>query len=231
MIFLIGINNVMPASKNYTKIQYPRQCEHCGYISNNPQMWFYHKKTHDPIPEGQLCDHGCGSPAKFKGTGGVYSCSKISHRCPEYIKKHSQRIKSHWMRPEAVQRKLKTAETLVKTACTPDAIRKMKETKRKKSGLLTPTDAKNYRHYARAIRERAQMWAKSQGFVLGKQTYHVDHRLSILDAWNANLPAEIVNHPANLQILEAKTNSRKGSKSTITVEELLDLIKLYALRA
>lgn len=100
----------------------------------------------------------------------------------------------------------------------------MKETKRKKSGLLTPQDAKNYRHYARAIRQRAQIWAKEQGYEIGRQTYHVDHKLSILDAWNANLPAEIVNHPVNLQILEATANTSKGAKSTITVEELLNLL-------
>ena len=74
------------------------------------------------------------------------------------------------------------------------------------------------------MRKRAQQWAKEQGYELGVTTYHVDHKLSILDAWKANLPAEIVNHPANLQILEAKQNSSKGSKSSITIDELLKLI-------
>lgn len=217
----------MPASKDYIKIQYPRKCNHCNYVSNNPQMWHYHNKTHDPIPEGQLCDHGCKGLAKFKGTNGVYSCSKISQRCPSYIEIHSERIKSHWQRPDAVERKIKATQTLLETACTPGAIDKMKETKRKKSGLLTPENAKNFRHYARAIRQRAQMWATNNGYKLGQQTYHVDHKLSILDAWKLNLPAEIVNHPANLQILEAKENTSKGSKSSITVEQLYEMINSY----
>lgn len=187
-------------------------------------MYHYHTKTHDPIPSEQLCDHGCGSPAQFRGTGGVYSCVKNSFTCFAYLQQHSARVKTHWERPEATERREQTKKILLKTACTPEAIDKMKETKRKKSGLLTPQDAKNYRHYARAIRQRAQIWAKEQGYEIGRQTYHVDHKLSILDAWNANLPAEIVNHPVNLQILEATANTSKGAKSTITVEELLNLL-------
>lgn len=215
----------MPAPKDYIKIQYPRKCNHCDYISNNPQMWHYHNKTHDPMPSGQLCDHGCGCLAQFKGTGGVYSCSKISQQCPQYIKTHSERIKTHWQRPESTDRKLKTKATLLRTACTPESVKKMKDTKRKKSGLLTPEDAKNFRHYARAIRQRAQLWATDNGYKLGHQTYHVDHKLSILDAWKLNLPAEIVNHPANLQVIEARRNTSKGSKSSITVEQLYEMIR------
>lgn len=214
----------MPAPKDYIKIQYPRKCNHCEYVSNNPQMWHYHKQTHEVISPDQLCDHGCGNPAKYKGTGGIYSCSKVSQRCPEYIKKHSRRVKEHWQRPEAAERKTKATATLLETACTPAAIEKMKKTKKIKSGLLTPDDAKNYRHYARAIRQRAQQWAIEQGYELGQQTFHVDHKFSILDSWKAKLPASIVNHPANLQILEAKLNSSKGSKSSLTLEELMRLI-------
>ena len=216
----------MPAPKDYIKIQYPRKCNHCDYISNNPQMWHYHNMTHDPIPQGILCDQGCGKPALFKNTNSRYTCCKITQHCESYTKEHSSRIKQHWERPGADERKAKTKQTFLESACTPEAINKMKETKRKKSGLLTPEDAKNYRHYARAIRQRAQMWATANGYELGQQTYHVDHKLSILDAWNANLPAEIVNHPANLQILEAKENSKKGSKSIITIEQLYEMIKL-----
>jgi hypothetical protein len=214
----------MPASKDYIKIQYPRKCNHCDYTANNPQMWHYHNQIHDSIPVGQLCEQECGKLALFKNTGGRYTCCKKTQHCERYKKDHSDRVKKHWERPEAEERKFKSTQTLLETACTRQAVEKMKETKRKKSGLLTPDDAKNYRHYASAIRQRAQIWAKEQGYVLGQQTHHVDHKLSILDAWHAKLPLEIVNHPANLQIIEAKKNSSKGSKSSITIEELYRLI-------
>lgn len=216
----------MPASKNYVKIQYPRKCNHCEYVSSNPQMWHYHNKTHNPIPEGQLCENGCDSKAKFLNTKGRYTCKKISHQCPEYVKTHSDRIKKQW-EVAPVERKEKVKESFVARLHNSVTIDKIKETKRKRSGLLTPEDAKNYRHYARAVRQRAQQWAKEQGHSLGQQTYHVDHKLSVLDAWNANLPLEIVNHPVNLQILEAKKNSSKGSTSILTVNELYDMIRLY----
>lgn len=217
----------MPAPKDYVKIQYPRKCNQCEYISNNPQMWHYHNKTHDPIPIGQLCDHGCGKSAMYKNTGGIYSCTKVSHQCTEYLRKHSIRIKEHWQRPEAEERKIQTAKTLLKSACNSVAVEKMKRTKREKFGTLDPKRAKDFRHYARYVRERAQKWAKENGYVLGKQTFHVDHMFSIIDAFNNNLPENIVNHPANLQILEAKKNLSKGSKSILTVDELYDVIKKY----
>jgi hypothetical protein len=204
------------------KHDYPRKCEHCDYVSNNPSMYHYHKKTHNPIPEGTLCWQGCGQLATQCGTGGKYTCLPKAQRCPEYIKHHSIRIAKQW--EGDVERKDKTRRTFINHLHTQEVINKAKETKRKQFGLLTPEQVTEYRHYARAIRQRAQLWAKEQGYVLGKQTYHVDHKLSILDAWHAGLSADIVNHPTNLQILEAKQNSSKGAKSSITVEELLQKI-------
>lgn len=213
-------------NKYQTVISYPRKCNHCDYISNNPQMWHYHKQIHEVISSDQLCEQGCGKPALFKNTGGRYTCCKITQHCDAYIQEHSSRIKQHWERPDAQVRKEKAKKTFLQhCAGNENAIAKLKETKRKKSGLLTPEDAKNFRHYARAIRQRAQLWATDNGYKLGHQTYHVDHKLSILDAWKLNLPAEIVNHPANLQVIEARRNTSKGSKSSITVEQLYEMIR------
>jgi len=209
----------MPATKNYIKIQYPRKCEHCDYVSNNPSMFHYHKNIHNPIDPSQLCDHGCGLPAQYRGTGGIYSCQKVSQHCPGYISQHSDRVKQQWA--NAAERKEKTKESFVNRLHNKETVEKIKQTKRKKSGLLTPELAKDYRHYARAIRQQAQRWAKAQGYVLGQQTYHVDHKFSILDSWNAKLPAKVVNHPFNLRILEAKANSSKSSKSIISLDELM----------
>lgn len=197
----------MPAPKDYIKIPYPRSCEKCNHVSNNPQTYHYHIRTHEPIPSGTLCWQGCGLPAQYRGTGGKYTCQKVTQHCPAYIKSHSNRITEYWQRPNSRSK-----------------IEKQIQTKRKKFNTLTPEDSVKYRHYSSRVRKRAQQWAKEQGYELGVTTYHVDHKLSILDAWKANLPAEIVNHPANLQILEAKQNSSKGSKSSITIDELLKLI-------
>lgn len=218
----------MPKSKNYdnwVKQNYPRKCEHCDYVSNNPTMYSYHKKTHEPIPDGQPCNHGCGQTALFRGTGGKYTCAVVAQHCPEYTRKHSLRVKEQWQRSDSIKRKEETKQSFVGRLHNEETVAKQIKTKREKFGTLDPVKAKEYRHYARAIRQQAQKWAKEQGYELGKQTYHVDHKLSIIDAWNAGLSADIVNHPANLQIIEAKKNSSKGAKSSITLDELLSLIK------
>lgn len=221
----------MPKSKNYNnwiKQAYPRKCEHCDYVSNNPSMYHYHKKTHDPIPKDQLCDHGCGRPALYRGTGGKYTCEKKFSLCPQYLLDLAERTKLSWV--DDTQRKEQTRLTIESRLNTTESIEKRKQTLKKKWGNFTPEQIKDYRHYARRIRQRAQRWAKSQGHILGQQTYHVDHKLSIWDSWQAGLSEDIVNHPANLQILDAKTNAGKGAKSCITIEELLNAINPTSLR-
>jgi hypothetical protein len=202
------------------KQDYPRKCEHCDYVSNNPSMYHYHKKTHNSIPDGTLCWQGCGQPATVLNTHGKYTCLPKTQHCPEYIKQHSARVAKQWV--GADQRKQETKQRFLEHCCgVPEVLQKMSDTKRKKFGTLDPDKAAEFRRYARFIRQRAQRWAKDQGYVLGKHTYHVDHKLSILDAWKAGLSEEIVNHPANLQIIEAKKNCGKGANSTLTVDELL----------
>lgn len=207
-------------------ITYPRKCEHCDYVANNPSMYHYHIKTHESIPEGQLCEQGCGMPAFFRNTKGRYICCEITHRCRSYIEKHAERISEHWKRPDADKRKEQTKKSLVERLHNPETVSKATRTKRNKSGIISPDTILEYRHYARKIRKKAQAWAKEQGYELGKQSYHVDHKFSILDSWNAGLTEDIVNHPANLQILDARANSAKGSKSSITLEELMNLTEL-----
>ena len=200
-------------------ISYPRTCEHCDYVSNNPAMHSYHKKTHEPIPAGQLCENGCNSLALFRGTGGRYTCTHVSQHCPEYLRIHKERVTKQW--EGATERKERTKKSFIDRLHNQGTIDKIKSTKRAKSGLITPDLSKDYRSYARRAREMAQTWAKEQGYSIGQQTYHVDHKLSLLDAWKAGLPLSVVNHPTNLRIIEARENTSKGSKSIITVEELL----------
>ena len=215
----------MPASKNYVKIQYPRKCEQCDYMSNNPSMFHYHKKTHAPVPPGKLCDHGCGTLATCVSTGGVFSCLPTSVRCPAYIKEHSARIVSQWEAPNSNERRLQTKARFMKHCCgNLDTLTKFKATLKKKFGDFTPEQMQDFRHYARRVRARAQRWAKEQGYELGITTLHVDHKLSIRDAWLAGLSESIVNHPANLQVLPATENCSKGWHSSLTIGELMDII-------
>lgn len=209
---------------NWIKKNYPRKCEHCDYVANNPAMYSYHKKTHEPIPEGTVCDIGCGQLATHRNTSGKVVCNEVSHRCPEYTKQHSERVKQHWNSKEG---KLRRQNTNWK-----ELHRKGNETKKetgsyRKPRIHDPETAKTYRYYARAARARAQKWAKSEGYEIGKHTYNVDHIVCLLDCFENDLPIDIANHPCNLQIITAKENSRKGTKIVLTVAELLEKIEQW----
>lgn len=218
--FKLAINNIM-------KINYPRKCHSCDYLSNNPQMFHYHKQIHDEIPDDQLCDLGCGNLATVKTTGGQYSCQKISHQCPSSRKRAAERVKNDWEKPKSNSRRLEIRNRVIDPIEKKKQSMKSSETKRNKIGIFTVEQATDFRHYARRLRTKAQRWARNNGYDIGRQTYHIDHKLSILDAWKLGLSETIVNHPANLQILDAKINSGKGSKSSLTYEQLLENIKAY----
>lgn len=209
----LGIKNKKP------KIKYPRVCE-CGYAANNPSMWAYHQNQHKHISEGVKCEFGCGNLAIYRTTGGKLRCNEKWAKCPKYLEDHADKVKNQWT--NADERKEKTKKTFMKyCAGNKQVTEKMIKTKRFKTGLLTEEKRTNYRRYAYACRKLSQAWAKDNGYETGRQTFHVDHKLSILDAFHAELPPSITSHPKNLRILESKKNSSKGSKSIITINELL----------
>ena len=199
----------MPPPKDYIKILYPRKCEHCNHIANSQPAYFYHAKKHQPIPTSQLCEYGCGQPACVVTSHGKYICNKTFQKCPAYGKKISSVVTNHWK--DNVTRKTNIKNLNFKKA-------------EEKSKNFIPSGLTDYEKYAKRARYHARKWATQAGHKLGRKTYHVDHKFSIMDAWNAGLAVEIVNNPANLQILEAKKNSSKGMKSSITLEELMNLL-------
>ena len=198
---------------------YPRKCETCDYISNNPSMFHYHKKTHYSV-EGKLCDHGCGNPAKFVKTNGKYTCSENSQHCPQYLAEHAERIRQQWVGDD--RRREDTIVSLRSRLHNEENARKISATRRAKTGLLTEEVRTSFRKYARACRSLSQLWAKDNGYKLGPQTFHVDHIYSVLDGFKNEIAPAIISHPANLRILEAKKNTSKGPKSEITLQELLE---------
>lgn len=184
-------------------------------------MYHYHIKTHDKLPEGQLCNHGCEKLATHKGTGGVYSCQKNSHQCAAYLERHSKKVKADWI--NADERREKTRSKFISVVHS-DKIRKKALDAIKARSIIKAEDAKDYRAYARKCRKLAQQWARSNGYELGRQTYHVDHRLSLVDAYNSNLDVEIASHPINLQVITATENTQKWANSEITAAQLIEEI-------
>lgn len=55
--------------------------------------------------------------------------------------------------------------------------------------------------------------------------YHLDHKFSIYDGFKNNINPNIIASKENLEILTSNDNLKKGSKSSITLEELLHKTK------
>jgi len=55
-------------------------------------------------------------------------------------------------------------------------------------------------------------------------TYHLDHKISILYGFLNNIDPKIIGHKCNLEILYYKDNLSKGSKCSLTLDELLNRI-------
>jgi len=205
-------------------IKYPRKCPKCDYVANNPQMFSYHKRTHEPIPEDAKCHFGCGNKAIHRNTGDKLTCKKKWADCPEYLKKLSERIAKSWegnIERKKITKKIFEEQVVYNRQAREKSIKSIKE-----KAILLPKDAKNYRSYARKCRKIAQQWAKENNYDTGRQTYHVDHKLSLLDCYYAGLSVNVASHPANLQIMPASENASKGRKSIITVEQLLEALHM-----
>lgn len=201
-------------------IKYPRKCPDCDYVANNPAMFSYHKKTHQPIPQDANCHFGCGNKATHRNTGGKLTCKEKYQECPAYLEQLAERTAKSWK--GADKRKEATKKIFEEQVVYNKEARTKSINARKAQAILLPEDAKDYRAYARKCRKMAQQWAKEKGYELGQQTYHVDHKLSILDGYYAGLSVEVVSHPANLRVISASENVAKGRNSIITVEELVE---------
>ena len=59
------------------------------------------------------------------------------------------------------------------------------------------------------------------GLVRGTNTYHLDHKFSIKEGFENNIPIHIIASIHNLEILKAKDNWNKTRKCSITLEDLL----------
>lgn len=57
---------------------------------------------------------------------------------------------------------------------------------------------------------------------LNSDAYHIDHKFSIREGFEENIPPEIIGSLKNLEMIPGRKNCAKNSKCSITKEELLD---------
>lgn len=86
-----------------------------------------------------------------------------------------------------------------------------------------------YAFYKREVqRHTRQSYSLYKEFInpsdlpIGKKSYHIDHIYSIVNGFINNIPAEIIGHYSNLQVLLGVENCRKNHRSWLTLEKLYE---------
>ena len=77
-----------------------------------------------------------------------------------------------------------------------------------------------YSEMVRAETEKTIRKEHVENLKLRGSEYSLDHRLSIKDCFEADIPVFIAGHECNLEVISKTDNLKKGSKSSITPEEL-----------
>lgn len=212
-------------------INYPRSCEICGYAANNPAMYFYHKKTHDPIPEGTLCYRNCGKLATVCRTNGKYVCSPDLKDCKSYIEKLSNSIKNMWADEKYDKRKKQNGERVRAWSKETRQIANEKQTITKRNKRLSLEQTYDRKKYGRAVHYHSQKNYRLNKEVInpdnneiGLRKYHLDHKVSQFVGYLIGIPIDIISSVENLAIIPAQINTVKCSKCSLHPLKLLEMV-------
>lgn len=228
-------------NKNHTPITYPRQCPQCEYLASSPATFSYHKQCHDSIPVEQLCDHGCGELARFKGSGGKYRCCEIAQNCVAINARLKHVVTVSWEDNE--ERKTTARKLFIKSCVSnPLSYKKASETKHKK--LLAQDNTSDRRKYNRQVHGLSQRTYRDNISIInpnnvpiGRIEYHLDHKVSKHIGYLLGIPAHFLASVNNLCVLPYYENTGKHSKCSLHPIDLLvmcdaslDIINLIQLK-
>ena len=106
-------------------------------------------------------------------------------------------------------------------------ILKTKETKIKKGIYLSKELQTPYQIYKKDVWKETNENIKKYGDFISYNKnirkmflYHIDHKYSIINGFKNNISPKIIGNIFNLEMLFCKTNWKKNSKNSITIEEL-----------
>jgi len=205
---------------------YPRKCLTCDHVSNNPSNFTDHAKKHIPIPEGTLCE--CGKPAVYRSITEKVWCQQNIRQCPAYKAVLSTQTTKMWKDGNWTARKIQQADrTRAETAeQRADRNRKAITTKVKNLQAIEHTlELKQYRRAAiywgrRTYRENTQV-INPNGYEIGLQQYHIEHKVSRHIGFLLNIPLEYLCSVHNLTVMHSKLNCGKRINCSIHPIDLL----------
>lgn len=201
----------------------------------------------------QLCDNGCGNPAKFysKETG-RHRCMKSANSCPAKRKQNSNALKEHHAKSpgfngvgqKGIMRGWEKFSELERKALNASSAPKVREYWKNRAEELESDKGKltYYRSQARfvfgndpdTIRSILNYELLKQYGMYSKhsnpQGVVRDHRYSVYEGFINKVDPEIISHPANCQFLLHSDNARKTRRSSITLEQLMEDINGWNVR-
>jgi hypothetical protein len=125
----------------------------------------------------------------------------------------------------------KRSKALTGKRVKPESIQKMIQTKIEKGIFRKPDDPqyiefKKYRrkvYYWTAKNDLTELQNYDKRSLLG---YHLDHKFSITEGFKNNVPPKIIGSIYNLEFIPYNVNTSKGTKCSISLEKLYELLSL-----
>jgi predicted nucleic acid-binding Zn ribbon protein len=119
----------------------------------------------------------------------------------------------------------KQRESLLKTLkITGKARTREKETYKRNCAFKKWTDYDLLKIKGNELLAEYKMYCPNKNIIVGVV---LDHMYSISDGYKNKIDPNIIAHPANCEIMLNEKNCKKGSKSSISYQELLDRIKSW----
>jgi len=147
--------------------------------------------------------------------------------------------KNRWKNlSEKESAKLKTKiSNSVKETCAKRTINEKRELGKKlseamiRAGIATPIEDRDafqeYRNKVSLESSRYDLTKLDNFDKRGPKGYHLDHKYSVFEGFKNNVPAEIIGHICNLEMIPFNHNTSKGSKCSVSLSFLKESIEKY----
>jgi hypothetical protein len=177
-----------------------------------------------------------GEKAQSNRTAGI---RKFHQDNPSFMKDHNNKIKNIMNERYGVDNPFQLPD--VKLKCnTNESIEKARKTRYENgtSAYITKEQLECYHFYKLQVRrltkESYRLFKKAinpynlkRAKGSNNEDYQLDHKFSIKDGFINKINPEIISSPINLRMVKSIENNKKAGKSSITIEELLDLYQEF----
>lgn len=191
--------------------------------------------------EDEICSYGCEEKASYAFSNGKFCCSESFNKCKAIKNKNSLGLKKAYADGRKNTTHLDGHRGWAK-GYTKDTHPSVKAFSEKLKGQRRITDEERLKKIE--YKEKCQFnfsnefFSYISGYDLLKEygMYHRinnkngvvrDHIISVEYGWKNNIDPFIISHPANCQFLKHVENAKKGVRSDLRLDELLEKITIW----